>query len=1049
MMQLKKILMTVLLLIMAVGYSQVTGVVTDDVGSVANAEVKVKETGVSTFTDDKGAFEIEAKKGEHLVIVNPVTLNEKEILVKKLKLGVINLDSKIDLDVIVAFAKMKKENLTGAVSSVSSEQLEGRPVRNAVQALQGQVAGMTFSTNNSGGELNGSMGFSIRGKGTIGTGSNSSALVLIDGVEGNLADINPNDIENISVLKDAASSALYGSRAPFGVILVTTKKGAEGKIVANYTGNLIWNSPLLQPNMLDAESFAYYFNDAAAAAGQGLPFKEETIEKIINHKKGLLKEETEWDESGNRWRAYTDGFSNRNWFKEFYDDWTPSQEHNLSVRGGTEKVNFYLSANYLGMEGLMKYNKDMYDRYSINGKFSARLADWLKIDYNSRFSRILFGSSAYESGLFYHNIARRWPTMPLKDINGNYVYGNEVEHLLNNRKQDENDALLQQLNFTITPAKDWNIYANLSYKINYDYSHNYFLPIYTYDKDGVPSFANYQSNGIAVGKTRVGEYARKDNFFSPNIYTDYKHSFGKHNAKVVLGFQSELKKYRTLSGSKDGLVDYSVKTIDASTGDDMKASGGFNHWATAGFFGRLNYDYDSKYLLELNLRYDGSSRFLRAQRWNWFPAVSGGWNIAKEDFWISTKWLEQINVLKLRASFGELGNQNTENWYPFFLGMPLGSQNGYWLINGEKTNTSSAPGMISGLLTWERVRDWNIGLDMTAFRNRLDMSFELFNRTTFDMIGKVKDLPAVLGTEAPRRNNANMQSKGFELTVSWNDKIGKDFSYGIRGTLTDNRQKITKYLNEVKRLNDWYEGEYLGQIWGYTTHGIAKTDDEMAKWISVIDQNRLGNDWKAGDIMYEDLDGNKRIDGGAGTLSDHGDLKVIGNNSQRYQFGVNLNAAYKGFDISAFFQGVGKRDLAVGGPYFTGANNNMWQSAGFKQHLDYFRPEDTKSPFGPNVNAYFPRVNFNGGKNFETQTRWLQDASYIRLKNLQVGYTLPEKVVGKMGLSKVRIYFAGENLVTWTNLIDIFDPETTGGSWGNGKIYPLSKTISTGISVTF
>ncbi|CAI9430063.1 Outer membrane cobalamin receptor protein [Candidatus Ornithobacterium hominis] len=1049
-MRTKKLMAAVMLLLMVFSYAQVTGVVSDNVGPVPDAEVKVEETGVSTFTNENGEFSVAGKVGNHLVITNPITLNVKTITVNKLDVGTINLESEINLEVVVAFGKQKKENLTGAVSVIDGDALAQRPVQNAVQALQGQVAGMNFSIGNGGGELNNAPNFNIRGSGTIGSGSTGSPLVLIDGVEGNLARLNPNDIENISVLKDAASSALYGSRAPFGVILVTTKKGAEGRIIVNYKGDLRFNSPLLQPKMIDSERFAYYMNDAARAAGGNPVFSPETIKKIIAHKNGSLKEETEWIPNTNSWAAYTNGFSNRNWFKEFYRDWTQSQEHNLSVRGGSQKVNFYLSANWLGMEGLLRFNTDTYDRYSFNGKFSAQLKDWLKLDYNARFQRRIFGKPGYDTGLFYHNIARRWPTMPMYDNNGNYVFGNEIEHLLNNRSEDENDELLQQLNLMITPAKNWNIHANLSYKTSYDFNHTYFLPIYSYDSLGNPTPVNYQSNGMGQGESRVYEYAYKANFFSPNIYTDYTKSFGLHNTKFMLGFQSELNKYRTLSAWRKDLLDFNVPTLNTTAGKDMNVSGQFQHWATAGFFGRINYDYDNKYLLELSLRYDGSSRFLRDKRWNWFPAVSAGWNMANEDFWAnSDSWLRTINTFKIRGSYGELGNQATNSWYPFFLTMPLGNLNGNWLLNGERTNTAGTPGMVSSLLTWERVRDWNIGLDLGAFNNKLSATFELFKRTTFDMVGPAPQLPGVLGTNPPRINNTDMLSKGFELSLSWNDKIGQDFTYGLRGTLTDNRQKILKYPNELKRINDYYEGRYFGDIWGYVTHGMAKTDEEMKDWLAKVNQNRLGSDWKAGDIMYEDLNGDGEISGGKGILGDTGDRKIIGNNSPRYQFGLNLYANYKGFDVSAFFQGVGKRDLSVDGPYFNGANNNQWQAAAFEQHLDYFRPENTTSPFGPNVDAYFPRVNANGGKNFYTQTRWLQDASYIRLKNLQIGYTLPQQLMDKIGFSKVRIYFSGENLMTWTKLIDIFDPETTGGSWGNGKIYPLSKTISTGISITF
>lgn len=1030
----------------------ITGTVTDsDSNPLPGVNIVIEGTTTGAQTDFDGNYSIEANIGDVLVF-SFIGMKTQKITVNS-DTDTINVTMEDDagvLDevVVVGFGTKKKVNLTGSVSTVDSKVLEDRPVTNVAAALQGSVAGMNFSVNNAGGALDNSVSFNIRGSGTIGAGSSGSPLVLIDGMEGNMNTLNPQDIESISVLKDAASSSIYGSRAPFGVILITTKSGRDGKITVNYNNNFRWTSPILQPDMLDSESFAYYWNDAAANAGQSQIFSDETLQKIKDHQAGLIPE-TSWNEANNNWNMYPNGFSNNNWFDIFYKDAAPSQEHNLSVRGGTEKVNYYLSANYLEQEGLLNFGNDQYERYSINSKISTKISDKVKLTYLSRLTRIDYERSSYQSGLFFHNIARRWPTMPFKDPNGNYVYGNEIAHLENGRNRDQNDELVQQLNVQFTPIENWNIYGNLNYKINNNFNHNEFLPIYRYDKDGVAHPAALQYILWSPGASRIYESGYKSNYFSPNIYTDYTYTLNEdHEFKVMAGYQSELTKTRNLGVNRDDVITTSLPTINTSTGD-TRGYGGYQHWAIEGYFGRFNYTYKDKYLLEVNGRYDGSSRFLDDKRWQFFPSFSAGWTISNENFYQGSGISDHIGFLKLRGSYGELGNQNTDYWYPFYPSMGIGVDNGNWLVNGERPNTAYPPGLVSTLLTWERVTSWNVGLDLRAFRSRLGVTLDIYNRTTFDMVGPAPELPAILGANPPQINNTDMESKGFDLEISWRDSYN-DLSYGAKFILSDTREFVTSYPNESGNLNAWYSGREFGEIWGYTTKGIAKSDAEMNDWLAQHNQDRMGSNWAAGDIMYEDLNGDGAINNGSNTLDDPGDLSIIGNSQPRYSYSIDLDANYKGFDFRAFFQGVAKRDVAVGGPYFTGANSNRWQAAGFTQHLDYFRPEDTTSPFGPNTDSYYPRPLFDSGwKNFHTQTRYLQNGAYLRLKNIQLGYTIPADITERIKISKLRFYVSGENLVTFTKMSKIFDPETTGGDWGNGKIYPLSKVISAGLSLTF
>lgn len=980
-------------------------------------------------------------------LVNAQTKKSKDSLKEK----------EIEEVVMVGFGKQKKSDLTNSVSSVSEKALEGRAVNNVVEALRGVAPGLSFNVGTGGGQLNSSSSISLRGAGTIGNTS-SAPLVLIDGMEGDPTRLNPRDVESISILKDAAASSIYGSRAAFGVIIITTKSGKKGKAQISYDLIQRFSTPLLTPKMMDSESFAYYFNEAAINSGGNAIFDQPTIDNIIRYKKGEIKTETEWDPTLNgntgEWKKYSRSWGNNDWFKIFYRSWVPATEHNLSVRGGSDKATYYFSANYLNQDGLNSINPDKLRRYTANSKIKVELFPFLNMQYNARFIRSDYSGSAYMGGLFYHNIARRWPTLPFKDPNGNYIQGNEVNELENSFQKNQQDFLDQQLVFTFTPIKGWDTNVEFNYKIENFTTQTKHLPIYRYDLNGIAIPTNYQTGAMwdVNGGSNINEYFWKTGQFNTNIYTTYNKTINQvHNFKATLGMQAELYKARYFSAERDNLIEPNLSVISATLGYNDNVSGSAIHWSTFGTFGRLNYDFDRKYLIEANMRLDASSRYLRDQRWQWYPSISLGWNVAREGFWRDS-FLGNIKEFKFRASYGSLGNQNLkDNYYPFFLRQPVGMQNGTWLINGMRTNTASAPGMVSSNLTWERITTRNFGFDFTAFRNRLSAKFDYFIRDTHGMVGAAPELPAVFGMTPPVFNNSDLKTQGFEVELGWNDKIGEDFSYGIKAVVSDAQSTITKFNNPTNHLSQYYVGRKIGEIWGYTTHGIAKTQAEMQNWLSTHNQSQIGNNWNAGDIMYEDLNGDGVINGGALTLENHGDLKIIGNNTQRYNFGINLDFQYKGFDLSMLFQGVGKRDVNLGTePYFVGANTNMWQSAAFVQHLDYFRPEGTTNPLGANVDSYYPRVAFDSaGKNFQTQTRWLQNAAYVRLKNIQLGYSLPKDVLEGLGISNIRIYVTGENLVTWTKLSKIFDPETIDGAWGNGKVYPLSKVIATGLSINF
>ena len=1033
------------------------GTVVDSKGEpVVGASVFAVSNGhkKGSVTDLDGNFEIDGiASGSSLTIsyvgykTQQVTWNGKD-----LKVTLQESNEMLDNVVVVGYGTQKKVNLTGAVSVVNSKALESRPVMSVAQALQGEVPGLNFSVGNGGGSLKSRMGLNIRGIGTIGEGSNAAPLVLIDGSEGDLYSISPNDIESISVLKDASSSAIYGSRAAFGVILVTTKSGKEGRTNVSYNGNVRFSTATQIPEMPNSYDFARYWNDAAANSGGNAPFSQDMLNKIKNHINGTPApgEEvtTTWQgtAANEPWSMYNGSWDNTNWFKEMYKSAVPSTEHNISVSGGGNKVNYYISGAILSQRGLIRHGKDKLKRYNFSSKVTANLTDWATVTYNTKWIREDYSRPSYMTGLFFHNIARRWPTNPVYDPNGHYVHGNEILQMENGGiDATQEDKLFQQLALEFRPIKGWKIRLEGNYNTTNYHNHWDVLPIYYYDPDQHPIAAAW-SGDYAAGKSNVGEAMSKNNYYNGRFFTEYNMTLNdKHEFKFLAGLDMESNIYTNLSASQADLVTPLVPTLNNATNKVVGRGFSNTHWSTMGMFGRINYAYDSRYLAEFSIRRDGSSRFIGDKTWGTFPSFALGWNIANEQFFKPLN--KTVNTLKLRLTYGSLGNTNIDQLYPWFLRQPISSNSSAWLVNGERVNTSGVPGLVSPFLTWERVQSWNIGLDFGLFNNKLQGTFDYFVRTTKNMVGPAPVKPSILGATQPKENNSDMRSNGWDLEVRWRDRVGQ-LNYGIKVVLSDDYQTITNFYNPNRLLSQWCAGKRMGDIYGYKVEGIAQTDQQMNEWLAN-NKPSWGSDWAAGDVMYKDLNGDKKVNSGKSTYDDMGDLTKIGNSLPRYRFGITLDANWKGFDFLIFMQGVGKRDFWDASPYSVGANTGLWQSAAFKDHLDYWRPA-TDTNFGPNPNAFYPRPLFGAGsKNFQTSDRYLQNAAYMRIKNIQIGYTLPMSIASKIGANRIRFYFSAENLATFTKMNKIFDPEATGGDWGPGKIYPLQRTVSFGLNLNF
>ena len=954
----------------------------------------------------------------------------------------------LDEVVVVGFATQKRINLTGSVSTVDSKAFESVPVQNAVQALQGKIPGLHISSTT--GQLNSKATMQVRGLATIGEGSLAQTLVLIDGMEGDLYSINQQDIESITVLKDAAASSIYGSRAPFGVILVTTKKGKEGKATVNYNNSFRFSTPLNLPQEMDSYTWATFFNDAARNSGRGDWIAQETMQRIRDYMDGkIFYNTTPRSDNPNLWNTgYSQANDNIDYYDVFYKDVTFEQEHNLSVSGGTDKINYYVSANYLMQDGKMNWTGDGLKRYNLAGKLEARLSRYATLLYNARFTRSDYHQpTMMTNSSFFEAIGRQsWPIGPLYDPNG-FLFNDHVLRMKDGGQTTQSSSrLAQQVQLTITPLKGWRIIADFNYRYDQYFGHQDAFQVSQMAVDGVTVGSTWWNNW-------TNEHANRTDYININAYSDYEHTIGRHYFKVMAGFQAENNNYRNVYATINGILTPSSIAIDTATGLGQNGAaiapqvgGGYTSWSTAGFFGRLNYNYDDRYMVEANFRYDGSSRFRVQNRWGFFPSFSAGWNIANEPFFTPAKpW---VDMLKLRGSYGLLGNQYTDTPYPTYSAVGYDLNAGLWLIDGKQTNISWAPELVSMSLSWEKIYSMNIGIDFALFRNRLTGSFDYFIRQTKDMVGPAEELPVILGTAVPVANNTDLETKGWELEIGWRDQLKNGFAYGVNLVLFDSQGTITRYSNPSGTLSKNYAGKKWGEIWGYETIGIAKTQEEMDAHLATLPnggQTYLGMDWAAGDIMYADLNNDGKVDGGAGTLDDHGDRRVIGNTTPRYNFGIDITMEYKGFDFRLFLQGTGKRDSFQGSYYFWGAYNDVWWSMGTTVHEDYFR-DNPDHYLGLNLDSYYPRPLWGTYKNLQTQTRYLQNAAYLRIKNVQLGYTIPPTLTKKIGIDRLRIFFSGENLATFTKMIKLFDPETIGTSMGNS--YPLSRTWSFGLSVT-
>ncbi len=1056
----------------------------DNKTPLGGVSVIVKNTSNATQTDATGNFEITAGTGQILQF-SYVGFNPQEIVVGQENTISISLSQQQETlsdVVVVGYGRQKRANLTGAVSTVDVDKtLRSRPITDVARGLQGTTPGLTITTTS--GQPGSNPVIRLRGiSGSLNSGTGTQPLILVDNVEmQNLQMVNPEDIESISVLKDAASTSIYGTRGAWGVILITTKSGRKNAPAAvNYSNNFSWNKPTTMakaaepikgtqtilsslrrttnnPNATQYGVLGMYFDEIgiqkmkdwiATYGGQNLG-NEMVMGRDLEIRDGKLFFYRPWDP-----------------IDMYLKEYAGQQKHDVSVSGGSEKTTYHLGLGYLNQGGFLKVNPDKFDRYNLSLGVNSTVNKWLDIRTKTMFSQSIttypFSFSGASLGPWAY--LTRWPSVyPYGTLDGK-PFRSALTEVQQAKMDNEKSTFARvQVGGTLKIAKD------LTFDADYTYS-NTNLHIHSVGggTSGIDFWGgtlNYLQNYQSVANDRVRYTSYWENMHTGRAFVTYKKGLKDHTLQLIAGGDMDLFQYWQQVSERRTIMDPDLGEISLTTGDQF-ASGLRGHWATNGYFARINYDFKNTFLLELNGRYDGSSRFPASDQFAFFPSVSAGYILSNEKYMDFSRNI--LSFLKLRASWGSVGNQNVgNNSNPnltstrFLSVMSSGASN--WLVGSTNLVTVGTPGPVSPILTWETISTLDFGVDARFLNNKLGVSFDWYQRTTSDMITAGLTVPSTFGASPPPRNFGEMQTTGWELAVDFTHTFSNGLHISGNAVLSDFKEKITRFANVTKGVYGNYEGRTLGEIWGYQTDRLFDPGDFVSQnpngsWVSkagIADQSALsGNStwfyYGPGDVKYKDINGDGKIDFGTNTVGNSGDLSVIGNSTPRYQYGLTLNADWKGFDFSIFFQGVGKRDLWPNGPVFIPG----WRQAEvwYDHQMDYWTPD--------NPNAYYARpTNYEeansqtNSKNFFPQSRYLLDMSYLKIKNLALGYTIPKRISSRILMSKLRVYAAAENLVTWTKLQIPIDPEIdytpNQDPSGFGRTYPQMKRISIGVQVTF
>lgn len=1009
----------------------VSGVVYDSDGlPVIGAGVMVKGSLHGTVTDEDGRWTLELEDDNVTLEISSMGYQSQSVAVKGRSDFTVTLTSDtqyLDEVVVVGYGTQKKVNLTGSVSMVTSEDMASRPVSNMSSGLQGLLPGVTV-VNASGQPGESGTTIRVRGVGTIG---NANPLILVDGIEGDLSTINPEDIESVSVLKDAASASIYGARAANGVLLVTTKKMNDNPGAAKDNAKVTFGAyagiqtPTRLPQMCDAIEFMTLDNEARQNVGTAIGWLEDSFKKVTDN-------------------TDPNYFANTDWLDEVLNSYAPQQNYSLSLNGGIGSSGYMLSYRYFDQKGLTVGSSTGEQRHNVRFKMNTRLIDRLtlssNISYTSRKVTSPINSLTSGGGAIY-NAMRIAPNAPVRYTDGTWAYGggntNPVAILNDGGRSNvstEEFSLLEVLKLDI--LKGWDVTATYNLTSTNGYKDILKKTI---------TFVNPEDKSVNVyaSPNSLKNVDLKNVQQTFIIQSNFDITFGKHNVSGVAGMSQEWYEARMFEASRTNLSTEFEPTLNLGDPSTMSNNATYSSWALRSGFGRVSYNYDERYLLEANIRYDLSSRFHKSVRGGWFPSVSAGWRISEEHFMSFAKSF--VDNLKIRGSWGMLGNQYVgSSDYPY-MSVLEAFTSGLSLI-GTSASTGYAPSTLANPnLTWEHIKMVNAGVDVALLQNRLTMSFDWFNKDTEGILLKL-NYPAQIGPKPSEQNAGKVNNRGWEFDLNWRDQRG-EFYYGIGFNISDVKNKIVDLAGNAPDLSGYQirmVGYPIDAFYGYKAIGLMTPEDfkisdtqnhnySLPK-VPVI----LGNDYQPGDIKYEDISG---PDGKPdGRITPEYDKVVLGSNIPRYTYTVRGDLGWKGIDFSFVIQGVGKCD-----GYLEGTARHAFQDmAAYPQkvHLERYNVVTNPDP-----DALYPRLTYNTGFNQNTfSTYWMENASYMRLKNVQIGYTFPEKWMKKARIDNLRVYLSGDNLLTVSDFFYAYDPETP---VSKGGYYPQVKTVVLGLNITF
>lgn len=969
---------------------KITGTILDETGlPIIGVNVVEKGTTNGTITDMDGKFSINVSSGDAILVVSYIGYIEQQLSVNKQKDWSLVLKEdlqNLDEVVVVGYGTQRKGNIATAVTTIKSEILQNRPVQTVGEALQGQVPGLNVTGKGAPGE---SPSLQLRGSSVLNANNSSEPLVLVDGVPADFNFLNPEDIESINVLKDAASAAIYGSRAANGVLLITTKRGKEGKPTFRYNGSVGVNTPMHMPKSLSSAQYARIMNEAADNMDQDPIY---TADQIAGYEKGGDPR-----------------FPNTDWLDLALQN-SVTTRHGIEASGGTEKVKYLVSAGVDHQTGIFPQTQQ--NVFNVRSSTDVQISRKLDISFDMRYQLRDMEALGNQQDI-YKQIIGADPTMLAYNPDGSYAYNagfftNPLVALYEGGQKFTNRheaSGLFKLNYEIIEGLTFTGIANVKYTFKGEESQGRKTSYYNW----------FTQEIVEKGQNTFSDRRDQTAYYNLQALLNYKKSFGIHNLDILAGYQQENETSDWLKGARSGYPTDLIWELNPGSKDNWSNDGNGEHWALASFIGRINYDYDNKYILSLSMRSDASSRFAKGSRWSTFPSVAAAWRISQEPFMESThNWLDD---LKIRASWGQTGNANGLGLYPSYTLVSTGGL----ILNNTYQQIAQLKTIGNEELTWEHSDMFNVGVDAKFLNSRLSFTGEYYVKNTKDILLAVP-VPLEYGFGNPNMNIGQVRNKGWEISLGWSDQIN-DFGYSISANLSDNRNEVIDLgdTGPWKGSNTYTEvGLPFNSIYGYESMGLFQSDQEVAN--APFQNSKTA----AGDIRYKDQNGDNKIDAN--------DRIVLGDPNPHFLYGLNLSFNYKNFDLGMFFQGSGEKDRIVMDNFVRPLND----ATIFEHQLDYWTPQ--------NSNAKYPRIlnKDDGSHNYETSDYWMINAGYLRMKNLTLGYTIPRKILSSTGFNRVRIYFTANNLFTISDFVPGMDPEAS-SAWA----YPFARTYSFGLNVQF